>query len=212
MQNSRQSVQETLSDRFQFTLQFYTSCFNGDELWICFSDLFKLIWPSKFITKHDSRRVTQEAFKSSHFFSHKAIDGSGKIMSTYREILNFQLGNYSNYVSTHWWNIQVLPFCIRKAIITEQITWNELLQKCTWSRVQVWLILTFILKNKQCPRMKMFACISFWVLKTNIITYFFDVTSITIYWFVDLQIHCTRIPIFYCFQVLIFNNKKLMFK
>ena len=24
-----------------------------------------------------------------------------------REILTFQLGNYSNYIGTHWWNIQV---------------------------------------------------------------------------------------------------------
>jgi len=29
-------------------------------------------------------------------------------MSLTREIITLQLGNYSNYVGTHWWNIQVI--------------------------------------------------------------------------------------------------------
>lgn len=28
-------------------------------------------------------------------------------MSYSREVITLQIGNYSNYVGTHWWNIQV---------------------------------------------------------------------------------------------------------
>lgn len=28
-------------------------------------------------------------------------------MSFLREVITLQIGNYSNYVGTHWWNIQV---------------------------------------------------------------------------------------------------------
>lgn len=28
-------------------------------------------------------------------------------MSFTREVITLQIGNYSNYVGTHWWNIQV---------------------------------------------------------------------------------------------------------
>lgn len=28
-------------------------------------------------------------------------------MAFTREVITFQIGNYSNYVGTHWWNIQV---------------------------------------------------------------------------------------------------------
>lgn len=29
-------------------------------------------------------------------------------MPNAREILTLQFGNYSNYIGTHWWNIQVI--------------------------------------------------------------------------------------------------------
>lgn len=30
-------------------------------------------------------------------------------MSTIREIVTLQFGNYANYIGAHWWNIQVGP-------------------------------------------------------------------------------------------------------
>lgn len=32
---------------------------------------------------------------------------SEKNMSFTREVITLQIGNYANYVGTHWWNIQV---------------------------------------------------------------------------------------------------------
>lgn len=33
-------------------------------------------------------------------------------MAFTREVITLQIGNYTNYVGTHWWNIQVIHFTL----------------------------------------------------------------------------------------------------
>lgn len=37
-------------------------------------------------------------------------------MAFTREVITLQIGNYSNYVGTHWWNIQVSDVIIESFV------------------------------------------------------------------------------------------------